>query len=252
MHGDIVATSAAFGSGIDSYHEADEFGNDAEAANPARYSWLGAHQRSRDSIGNLILMGARVYNPMTGSFLSPDPILGGNLTPYGYPEDPVGTSDLSGMSGSGCDDAGCDALWDTCRDYGNYLRCKFLFYLLKYDHDYSLKATKNANYQNAGRHFAFMVMSAILIGVDGAYALGEVHEDESSDATDSTRDMLNNHYSLGWYQRHTSYANNLVGHYRSKGDIEKLFDHGVDLFKRGYMYGVCAGEHKKISLGPCR
>lgn len=93
-HGDTVATvnsSAA----VQSYAETDEYGN-ALTASTARYGWLGMHQRSTDAIGGVVLMGARLYNPRMGTFLSNDPINGGNATRYGYPLDPVNQSDLSG------------------------------------------------------------------------------------------------------------------------------------------------------------
>jgi hypothetical protein len=44
-------------------------------------------------------MGARGYNPITGQFLSPDPIQGGNETPYNYPNDPINMADISGHWG---------------------------------------------------------------------------------------------------------------------------------------------------------
>jgi hypothetical protein len=43
-------------------------------------------------------MGARVYNPYTGTFTQPDPIQGGGANAYGYTDgDPVNETDLSGM-----------------------------------------------------------------------------------------------------------------------------------------------------------
>jgi hypothetical protein len=42
-------------------------------------------------------MGARVYDPYTGTFLQTDPIQGGGATPYGYTDgDPVNERDLTG------------------------------------------------------------------------------------------------------------------------------------------------------------
>ena len=38
-------------------------------------------------------MGIRYYNWVTGTFTIPDPIAGGNDTSYGYPTDPVNTTD---------------------------------------------------------------------------------------------------------------------------------------------------------------
>ncbi|MDM4764389.1 RHS repeat-associated core domain-containing protein [Galbitalea sp. SE-J8] len=41
-------------------------------------------------------MGARVYNPITGRFTSPDPVPGGNENAYNYPNDPIGDFDVDG------------------------------------------------------------------------------------------------------------------------------------------------------------
>jgi uncharacterized protein RhaS with RHS repeats len=44
-------------------------------------------------------MGARVYDPYTGTFTQPDPIQGGGANAYGYTDgDPVNQTDLSGDS----------------------------------------------------------------------------------------------------------------------------------------------------------
>jgi hypothetical protein len=44
-------------------------------------------------------MGARVYDPYTGTFLQTDPIQGGGATPYGYTDgDPVNELDLGGLA----------------------------------------------------------------------------------------------------------------------------------------------------------
>ena len=96
LHGDVVATVT---DGLDypdsGYTIADEYGN---TTSTSRYGWLGAAQRSRDSLGGLTLMGARLYNPVTGRFLTTDPIVGGNANAYTYPSDPVNGLDLSGKS----------------------------------------------------------------------------------------------------------------------------------------------------------
>lgn len=73
-----------------------EYGTPRNPANTGTYGWLGQHQRSLDTLGGLILMGVRLYNPTTGRFLTVDPIYGGNDNPYLYPANPVDKSDLTG------------------------------------------------------------------------------------------------------------------------------------------------------------
>lgn len=73
LHGDIVATidNGSFG-GVSGWAETNEYGltkNPADALGQD-YGWLGTKQRSTDTVGGLTLMGARLYNPTTGRFLS--------------------------------------------------------------------------------------------------------------------------------------------------------------------------------------
>jgi RHS repeat-associated protein len=64
---------------------------------PAKYGWLGGHQRAADDLGGLILMGYRLYNPNTGRFLSTDPVPGGSANAYDYVyQDPINKFDLDG------------------------------------------------------------------------------------------------------------------------------------------------------------
>ncbi len=101
-HGDIVTEVEIPGgpaTGISGWADYDEYGNPSgskDSAGPG-YGWLGANERATDDTG-LILMGARLYNPASGSFTSVDPIFGGNETAYSYPNDPVNRTDLTGMS----------------------------------------------------------------------------------------------------------------------------------------------------------
>ncbi|MFL6090457.1 MAG: RHS repeat-associated core domain-containing protein [Aeromicrobium sp.] len=102
LHGDIVATMAnkanLTSAALDHFTFASEYGlTEAGYGNPAtQYGWLGAKQRSNDSIGGLVLMGVRLYNPRTGLFLTQDPVPGGSDNPYTYPVDPVNMFDLDG------------------------------------------------------------------------------------------------------------------------------------------------------------
>lgn len=99
-HGDITATMKnvpnATPADIKSENETDEYGNPLTANPPVTYGWEGSAQRSRNTLPALTLMGVRQYNPVTGRFLSLDPIEGGNANNYTYPVDPVNSEDLSG------------------------------------------------------------------------------------------------------------------------------------------------------------
>jgi RHS repeat-associated protein len=99
IHGDIVATmpSGTGSTTLNTYAETDEYGNAVGDTSALLYAWLGIHQRSDDAVGGLTLMGSRLYNPTTGAFLSPDPVLGGNSTSYTYPQDPTNQEDLDGQ-----------------------------------------------------------------------------------------------------------------------------------------------------------
>lgn len=101
LQGDVVATQTT-SSGIDEYAEYDEYGNPIDT-NLGRYGWLGNYQRSTDAVGGIDLMGARVYNPAMGAFLTPDAVPGGNATAYCYPADPINEMDPSGYKLIGYD-----------------------------------------------------------------------------------------------------------------------------------------------------
>ncbi len=99
LHGDIAATmdNSEAAVGLTNTYDSTEYGEPRDPALTAdRYGWLGAEQRSFDALGGVALMGARLYNPETGRFLSIDPVLGGNVNRWTYPADPVNSSDLSG------------------------------------------------------------------------------------------------------------------------------------------------------------
>lgn len=106
--GDVVTTAAVpstgNASGIAGWSDYDEYGNPrtpnaaAAVGGSVGYGWLGGKQRSTTNTG-LMLMGLRVYNPVTGQFTSPDPVAGGNDTAYAYPNDPINSYDLDGRFG---------------------------------------------------------------------------------------------------------------------------------------------------------
>jgi len=74
----------------------DEYGQPLTTDQPTPYQWLGTSQRSNQNQAGLLSMGARVYNPATGRFLTLDPVPGGNPNPYTWPTDPINQTDLTG------------------------------------------------------------------------------------------------------------------------------------------------------------
>jgi RHS repeat-associated protein len=81
----------------DSWVSFDEYGNreGASTGKLVTYDAYGQYERATTSQG-LILMGARVYNPVTNQFTSADPVTGGNETSYTYPNDPINKTDFDG------------------------------------------------------------------------------------------------------------------------------------------------------------
>ncbi|MEU5039486.1 RHS repeat-associated core domain-containing protein [Streptomyces griseorubiginosus] len=74
----------------------DEFGK-RTSTEQARYGFFGGEQRSADTLGNLVLMGVRLYDPVSGRFLQTDPVAGGSCSNYDYVcADPVNAEDVSG------------------------------------------------------------------------------------------------------------------------------------------------------------
>lgn len=75
----------------------DEYGNACTGQAATRYGWLGGKQRSTETLTGLSLMGVRLYNPVSGRFLSADPIYGGNANAYDYVHtDPLNQFELDG------------------------------------------------------------------------------------------------------------------------------------------------------------
>jgi len=99
----ITIPTTGNAAGPDSFQSFDEYGNPETPATPQtvtqttiqNFGWAGTANRQTETTG-LILMGARVYNPVTGQFTSPDPIPGGNENTYTYPNDPINGNDFTG------------------------------------------------------------------------------------------------------------------------------------------------------------
>ena len=112
LHGDITTTTGPNGDNNNLSYLYDPYGQPldpttlaigTDTANDAvpdtttgqyNNSWLGQHQRGYEHAGTLALtqMGARIYNPNSGRFLSVDPIEGGSASNYDYTnQDPINT-----------------------------------------------------------------------------------------------------------------------------------------------------------------
>ncbi len=150
IHGDVMATVNADGALIGKYITGP-FGEKVAENRPenttreASWQYVGQHQKLSESAFSLepMQMGARVYVPLLGRFLSVDPIQGGTDNNYVYTNNPVTESDLSGN------------IIETIGDIGS----------IGYD---SYQLAKNPSWGNLGM-LAWSVGAAVVPGVPGSY-----------------------------------------------------------------------------------
>ncbi|MHC3470731.1 DNRLRE domain-containing protein [Streptomyces sp. 7R007] len=99
LHGDVAVQLPLDTSVAATVQHYDEYGNPQDGTKAATYGWLGAYERDSGTLSGITIMGARLYDPASGRFLSVDPVYSGSCNSYEYAcADPQNKFDLAGTS----------------------------------------------------------------------------------------------------------------------------------------------------------
>lgn len=170
------------------------FGDVNDGTLPQPYGWEGGSQRSNQNPGNLLSMGARIYNPTTGRFLTTDPVPGGNSNAYTYPPDPINAQDLDGSASSdiasNCGAAGPGRV-GKCLEIAGWVSTYVDGWF-----GGGGGAGRNSNDRNAMRHVMFAMLLSWSIGGSRTRSVLNAHEANSRDWSDTVADQQNNKIGL--------------------------------------------------------